>query len=1358
MLSGSLFTRDYLLEAVTATDKWRALDDARLAELRERLKHLVDALLRVAKPNEAQTEKNFIYPVLEMLGWSDVEVQQTLSSKGRKQVPDALLFANTASRDKAVGEKDQWRRYQHGLCIVEAKRWGRALDRADKRDINEEGVPSTQMLQYLSRVDVQTSGKVRLGILTNGVKWRLYFQGALAVSEDFFEIDLAKCLDLPGHDLDLFDAPDARLTRAHCLKLFLVLFDKAAFLPYRGPQTFHDVAREISRVWEEAVTRDLSTLVFKTLFPMLVQALAAHDPDRVTPATPEYLDQVKTSALVLLYRLLFVVYAEDRDLLPDQQEPYKSYSLTTMRLDIAARKDSAAVFSEHASTYWPKLTAVFRAIAEGDDSLGIPPYNGGLFARDTAPLLNRVQLPDALLAELIFRLSHRSDGEGRSRYINYRDLTVQHLGTIYERTLEYGLEEENGDVVVDADDTARHESGSYYTPDSLVSLIIEKSVGPFIEERQAAFREKAAALATDSRPEIVRLAELQGVDPALGILELRICDPAMGSGHFLVNLVDYLADKALAAIGEAEALVDWSDKPYHSPVLAGIEQTRTDIIRQATLHKWPFVVEHLDDRHVIRRTILKRCIYGVDLNPMAVELAKVALWLHTFTVGAPLSFLDHHLRSGNSLLGYWVAKGIDSIEKWGGQLLINEPLQKATAQAVAMARLERVNDIDIAEVHQSKTLFDGIEQETRPLNAFLRLMYAIDTLKLTKDEKAPIKAWLDGQLGDPFDIARGAVRLGPNDVGTGLAGAKNGLERLGNSEKRAAEAFVPVLNRARTFVANHRLHNWQIAFPGVWRNWDGKQLEGGFHAVIGNPPYVRQELIKALKPMLKRDYPGSYDGSADLFVYFYELGFTLLKPGGRLSYVVTNKWLKAGYGENLRGFFADKAWLDFIADFGHAKSFFPDADVFPSVLVARKPDDSAAPITTDVCAIPRDDVPEKGLDAAVAKATYSLQRAHFLRESWVLEPPEVIELLSKIRAGKTTLSEYVGAKPSYGIKTGLNEAFLIDTPTKDRLVAEHASAAEIIKPYLRGQDVGRWSASWQGLWMIFMRRGTNLGDYPSIERHLTRYRTQLLPKPSDWKPPESDPTAKWPGRKEGNYAWYELQDAVDYFSEFEKPKIVYQVIQFHPRYSLDRDGRYSNDKTFILPSDDAWLLAVLNSPLMWWHNWRHLIHLKDEALSPMGYRMETVPIAEPTPAQRKRVQKLVAESAAQTDVIRSQTQAVLDWLAFRFKIVKPSRRLQRPECLEVQHFLEEVDANLPGRATLSAADLQELRREYTALVAKARKAAAGLATAESDLSDLVNEAYGLTPAEVALMWRTAPPRMPIAGHMTDDHDQIDEDA
>lgn len=1190
----------------------------------------------------------------------------------------------------ALAEPQPFKRYAFGMAILEAKRWARALDRADKRDAQDEGVPSTQMLQYLSRVDVQTSGLIRLGILTNGVKWRLYFQGALSVSEEYLEIDLAKALELPGHDLDLVERADERLSPAHALKLFYLLFGKQAFLPVDGKRTFHDIARDAGKIWEEQVTRDLSALVFDDLFPKLVSAVAKHDVQRPAEMDASYLDEVRQNALILLYRLLFVVYAEDRDLLPDAEEPYKSYSLTAMRLDIAEQRARGRMFSGTVATYWPKLVAVFKVIAEGDDALGVPPYNGGLFAKESAPLLERISLPDALIAELVFGLSHRIE-ESEPRYINYRDLSVQQLGSVYERTLEYNLRAEEGAVVVDADDAARHTSGSYYTPDSLVMLIIEKSVGPLVQERLDAFKAKSEELAKDPRPMARREALLVALDPASEILKLRICDPAMGSGHFLVSLVDWLADRVLAAIQYAEDLSEWTEHPYRSPVLDNIQATRNEIKHQAGQRGWFYEPEHLDDRHIVRRTILKRCIYGVDKNPMAVELAKVALWLHTFTVGAPLSFLDHHLRCGNSLLGAWVKPAMDKMAAWGGPLLMEEPRKRAVGAASAMQAIERLSDADIAEVTQSKNLFAGVSSMTAELSGLMDIIHAADLLaSRTKEERDALDAFLRSTYGDPVQLAHGNAKLAlpqtdPDDVGKLASKARTLNTRI--------EASVTAM---REHITSARPFHWQVAFPGIWQDWDQETLQGGFDAVIGNPPYVRHELIRDQKPALQKAFPATYAGTADLYVYFYEQGLKLLRPGGRMSYVVTNKWLRAGYAEKLREHFATEGWVEFVADFGHAKHFFPDADVFPSVVVVRKPEEGTAPQTSDVCVIPRDDVPQKGLDAAVAATTYKLPRTHFSKEIWVLEPPEVVALMEKLKRNGIPLKDYAGISPMYGIKTGFNEAFVLDTPTRNRLIAEDPKSAEIIKPYLRGQDVGRWSPTWNGLWIIFSRRGVNIANYPAILRHLTSFKDRLEPKPEGWQP--SKPNEKWNGRKSGTYLWYELQDAVDYWAEFEKPKIIYQVIQYHPAFGFDREGGFSNDKTFILPTSDMALLASLNAPVMWWFNWRHLTHLKDEALSPVGYRMEELPIG------ALRGKSFENASTAVEKVIRlrqSVTQAnnsIVDWLRHTRGLETVSNPLRNVAQLDAEAFVSAVIDALPKRQKLSAADVVDLKREHTATI------------------------------------------------------------
>ena len=525
--------------------------------------------------------------------------------------------------------------------------------------------------------DDVTAGRLRWGILTNGRVWRLYWQGALSVAEDFLEIDLGKALRLPGCELDPLDKRPSLLAdddewRAHAFKLFVAMFAPEAFHPADGGQTFHDFARARGKFWEARVAKSLSDIVFDRVFRGLADALSKADPLRQADLPPVYLAEVREGALILLYRLLFVLYAEDRNLLPDENGPYADYCLTKIRLEIAARKAAGRPFSATFVTYWPKIASIFQAVAKGDDDLGIPPYNGGLFENAAAPILDRVQLSDATVADATFGLSHEANDEGRGpKYINYRDLSVQQLGSVYERILEFGLRADGkGGVEIDADDEARHKTGSYYTPDDLVALVIAKTVGPLVEETVAGFNAKSEALAHSHLSIAERLADLAESDPAVAILSLKICDPAMGSGHFLVSLVDWLADEVLRAMAEAAAVVSWSS--YASPLAGRIAEMRAKIIAEAKKHRWPIVEGQLDDRHVVRRMVLKRVVHGVDKNPMAVELAKVSLWLHSFTVGAPLSFLDHHLRCGDSVVGAFVRPTVDALKARGGLFNIGE--------------------------------------------------------------------------------------------------------------------------------------------------------------------------------------------------------------------------------------------------------------------------------------------------------------------------------------------------------------------------------------------------------------------------------------------------------------------------------------------------------------------------------------------------------------------------------------------------------------------------------------------------------------------------------------------------------------
>ena len=246
-------------------------------------------------------------------------------------------------------------------------------------------------------------------------------------------------------------------------------------------------------------------------------------------------------------------------------------------------------------------------------------------------------------------------------------------------------------------------------------------------------------------------------------------------------------------------------------------------------------------------------------------------------------------------------------------------------------------------------------------------------------------------------------------------------------------------------AVDERALDWRTAFDQVF-------ADGGFDVVVGNPPYVRQELIADSKPYLEGNY-ATYHGAADLFVYFYELGIRLLRPGGRLSYVVTNKWLKSGYAEPLREFFHDQAWVREVVDFGHAKQIFPDADVLPVILVAQRPDESSPPAETSICVIPRDELKIDDLESQASSRAFSVPREALGRPAWQLEPPEVRELMEQLTSENDSLAAVLGAEPSWGIKTGFNAAFLVDTATRDSIIREDPSSEKLLKPYLRGQDV-----------------------------------------------------------------------------------------------------------------------------------------------------------------------------------------------------------------------------------------------------------------------------------------------------------------
>jgi hypothetical protein len=344
---------------------------------------------------------------------------------------------------------------------------------------------------------------------------------------------------------------------------------------------------------------------------------------------------------------------------------------------------------------------------------------------------------------------------------------------------------------------------------------------------------------------------------------------------------------------------------------------------------------------------------------------------------------------------------------------------------------------------------------------------------------------------------------------------------------------------------------WETAFPDVF-------AEGGFDVVLGNPPYVRMEHLKALKPYLEKRYEVVSD-RADLYCYFFERGLRLLKPGGRLGFISSNTFFKTGSGKPLRGYLLREATIEGVVDFGDLQ-IFEGVTTYPAILTMKR---RAAPKAHELRFWKVDALPENNFQATWNKAAGPYPQAALGAGPWELENPALRALRDKIRTGRKTLKDVYGS-PLYGIKTGLNAAFVIDNATKDRLCAQDPKSADLLKPFLKGKDLKRWRAEPRGLWLIYIPKNRiEIDDYPAIRDWLLPFKNKLEARATKQE-------------------WFELQQAQEaYAPHFAAPKISYPHFNDTRNFLFEPLGAFSNDKSYLIPSDDRALLGLLNSRVLW---------------------------------------------------------------------------------------------------------------------------------------------------------------------------------
>ena len=1179
-----LFSDYYLNELLFNSDAWRVQIEAALAFFKT-LKKLYSAeSSNLPTYNENQLETHWIQPILALMGWNGTYETQavipSLQTKGIRK-PDYVGFASEDQRKSAAQLQNTPAYTQNAIVIGEVKRWGVPLNKKQQgKPTFENNNPSHQIDYYLRATDV------RWGILTDGRYWRLVHKESSYKLDVYYEIDLQEILDSDSNNGILY---------------FWLFFRHRAFVPDSQGTIFVDEALKASLNYAREVENDLRDNAYKAL-EQLIQGFFAFEGNRLSAENPEHLDAVYTNSLYLLYRLLFLMYGESRGLLPLKNPKYHEVSLSSLVTEIANKIDKGTQFSPFSTQYWARQQGLCHIIngtsLQANAYYGVPLYNGGLFSPTIHPFLEQYQMGDRYLLYAIDYLARR-DRHKKGDYaikerVDYRTLGVRQLGSIYEGLLEYrparasepmvtirneGIEvwvpatqlgrkkslesRAIGELYLATDKGERKATGSYYTPDYIVKYIIEQTLQPLIDTIQ----NEVAALPENQR----------GATFAKRVLALKVLDPAMGSGHFLVAAAEYLA--------LALTYADFVSAPHQSN-----DSELSELERQA------------QEKNYWLRRVTESSIYGVDKNSMAVELAKLSLWLTTVSADKPLSFLDHHLRHGDSLVGARLSD------------LVTLPSGKKSAES------------------PQATLIDE-SQLTTDLNLAVGGMLAIERATSDTLDDIHLKEQIFGELRDHIGKWRNLADVWVSSYfGNGMSPQEYGdvaRHLQGKQTTATAEQLRPFLDHSA--VRDNDYFHWELEFPEVFFDEFGRNLQenGGFDAIIGNPPYVRQELFSEIKLFLQNQFK-AFHGSADLYVYFIELGVKQLRQNGTCGLIVSHKFMRASYGEALRILFSTQTQLQEIIHFGDLP-VFPDATAYPAILIFQRDEMPKRLATVSVTQIASLDFKE--FRPFVAQQTYKLSNYGLQTSGWSLRNGAITVLQEKIQAQTVPLKSYLPGKIYYGIKTGLNEAFFIDEKTRHELIMADPNSVDLIKPLVIGEDVRRYRVNQKPYYLLFIHRNVNIENYPAVKSHLEKYRPQLE-------------------KRAGSAGWYALQASTDYAALFDAPKLIYPVISKRPRFAFDSRGLYPNDKCFVIDSVDFYLLGLLNSSLTQFLTKLLLSGLRGDYLEFRAVHLNQLPIlvvdGTPDPNALDSMKKLwQTEMRSLPNLLSSNTKIVLrDFLAW----------------------------------------------------------------------------------------------------------------
>ncbi len=779
----------------------------------------------------------------------------------------------------------------------------------------------------------------------------------------------------------------------------------------------------------------------------------------------------------------------------------------------------------------------------------IPYLNGGLFAADDEDYVGIIYLDNAIFDP--------NSETGLLHFLNNHNFTVSEdtpleievaldpemLGKVFENLL--AVEE-------------RGQSGTFYTPRSVVAFMCRQALAAYLAKATGVSPERLSWLLDEAETgepafdaqgnpllneRTLATAQRKAIDDAL--LQVRILDPAVGSGAFPLGMLALL-------VGVRRALYRITQ------VTVSLQSIRVD--------EW-------------KRIFIKDCLYGVDIRREAIDIARLRLWL-SLVVDAdpfkmdPLPNLDYKLMDGDSLIETF--HGVEIMPTRPKQGNQQATLDGMDPNAELIATLGKLRD---------GYFQPGNAEERKSVRA---LKAQIDVTKQTLVEQIfqQRDAWLTGKLNE-------IIRK------RGLVPGKTEQDALSKEEAkflREIEVHQEVLQAYRQKQALP-FFLYRLEFGNIFQDHDG------FDIVIANPPYVSIENMKPeTKESLRSTYTDVAASRGDLYTYFYARALQLLRSNGTFAFITSNKFFRSGYGKGLLQVLKDRTAIHTVIDFGDTPVF--DAAAYPCIVVADNTPPSADHRYSGFTTPPE----FQYADLDNLAETFADEHQE-LDQSKGVRPPASInaELIDKLLTLGTPLGKYANGKIFYGIKTGRNEAFIVDQVTHDRFIAANPVNAEVLKPFFRGRDISRYSATHTGYWLIYAYHGIDIKRYPAIEQYLLPYRIKL----------ESRATQQ---------PWYELQQPQQaYQSAFELPKIAYPELAQSAGFVYDDTGTYIDCTLFCLPNQPKYFVSLLNSKLLDCVLLQISPAVRGDFHRYKRAYIERLPIIEPSSADQQRLTAIVDE-------------------------------------------------------------------------------------------------------------------------------------